>query len=331
MDLRIAGAGISGIATAYFARNKCNIKISEKLNQREWADYFNRSVVMKHDHLVKIETRIPKMGKIIRDSSKKIFKVIKVFPTGKVFEFFSEKPIFHVLFLYKGSGRGFMGKIIKMDSIKINFNDEKISEESDVWAAGSPAGNIVGYGCFIQSNLDEIVLYYNYKYSPFGYTYISPDINKGTAILTSVCFDGIDYIKKNYTELLEKLLDDKNLKKWTGNPLSRPYIVHASYGYPLIKRIGNTLTAGESGLYMDPLRGFGTYYAIMSAKAVTDRILKNPDTELESEMENEILRRYKTRMEILQKLPEKYLEGMISRVSGEKYISMSDEMMKSNL
>jgi flavin-dependent dehydrogenase len=240
--------------------------------------------------------RLKKEGLEIKKYNE-IFKIVKYSPTHRKDVIYSKKePIFYTIL------RG-----VKKDSIENQLANQiydlggeiKLGKKgkvinSHIVAFGSkfdPVGMIYG-GVFENSDFDKktIFQFLGNKYTEGGYAYVAPYNKKlVTVAITSFFKSNFNTLGKRFDEFVEK---DKVVSKLLENAsLVHRYGGYGHFNIPSSAMHKHKYFVGGAAGFVDPARGFGLKYAMLSgvlaAKAITES--KDYDKLWKEEFEKELM------------------------------------------
>lgn len=255
---KVVGGGLSGLAFGYIATlAENNSIIYEKKDEKTWETSNLRPYVVKPSHLDLIASHVPEIYNIIMKNSIPIYKVRKIvadFKNGKQveFEYKSNIPIFYVI-----NAIDLFREMIDKGDLKIRFGETtngKIKAEG-----GSIWGNILGFGKLIKGETDEVILWYDQNTIPGSYIFEAPIPGSDYSLRALVLFDQ-NKVFPSIAYVINSLLKPLDIVGKTG--YTDPHLTEGDY-----------ITIGERGGWIDPLRGFGFYTSILSAKGAFEYLL----------------------------------------------------------
>ncbi len=300
----VVGGGLSGLSFGFFAtRRNLDVIIYEKKEEKRWSNSNLRPYVIKPSHLELISKYAPEITSIIKKHAKPIYKAKKIIADFKnnrqvVFEYKSDKPIFYVI-----SALDLFRSLIEEGDLKVKFRevkDGKIRAEG-----GSIWGNILGFGKLLKGEIDEVVLWYDQNTIPGSYVFEAPIPGSGYSLIMAVIFDPNKYLREV-------------------PPIVRPIKITVKTGYTEPHLIeGEYITIGERGGWIDPLRGFGFYTSILSAKGALEYIIQGG----EPKYLREVLENIKNNIRKREKLVQLSNNKMVEILQKEKnYISVTERL-----
>lgn len=277
--IKILGAGISGLSAAICLAKDRDVLVVEK-NPTVGYKFKNELQAYKnYDHSVEDALdEIKKIGLKIEPYNS-IYKVKKIFGTQeKVIQ--SKNPIYY-LFL-RGTENNDLetleSQLLKQaKDMGVNFQFSKTTDTADIVATGTKYPNIFSFsGIFERAHIEDAVyVIYDLKYVPGGYIYILP--YKDKKILVSVVFFQ-ERKPKNMKEVFMSLIRENDPIYDIVKDSTLVSTTTGSGGYNKdspIDMIDNRYYIGEAGGFLDPARGFGLRYAILTAKLVSKAIIEN--------------------------------------------------------
>jgi len=277
--IAIAGAGPAGLTAAIFlAKNGYEVTIYEKRKKYNFC-HISATRNYSQDILKMFSSFGLKLS-----PSFEIFKVFRHSPSGYVSKTFSKKPIFYIFergFLKNSIENGLIETAKKLN-IEIKWGNKKNPDNVDIVATGPKKNkaNIFGYGAIFKiKKIDSVHLFYNTNYVKPGYISIIP--SKKLCEILCVAFGkkseekakrGFEIAIRN-EELLKKISTHEKLFTIKG---------YGNYFWPKMKR---KLFIGEAGGFLDPSRGFGLWYALLTGYLAAFSIIYKTDF-------NELWRKY---------------------------------------
>ncbi|MDD4082015.1 MAG: NAD(P)/FAD-dependent oxidoreductase [Sphaerochaetaceae bacterium] len=320
MHYSVLGAGPAGLSAAIVLSNAGNKTIvyesSPLIGGRSGTNIqAMRNYGSDKDIIKKIESYGIKMPKL-----NSITKIIKYSPTYRTDEIYSEdEPIFYTFkrgpspdsmessFAEQAKNKGaqiILGKAAKVIDCQIIASGSKFD----------PVG--FGYGATFEGTFDKdtIAFFYGNELIQNGYAYITP-YGKDMLSVAITSFTKQDF--GTISERFEKFIKTDKIIKETINGAKR-LNSFAGYGHFNVPETAfhkyKYFTGGSAG-FVDPARGFGVKYAILSgamaAKALIDKKI-NYDEVWKKEFKQELLEGFNRRI-LLNKLTtqeyEKFVKG----------------------
>ena len=320
MNYKILGAGPAGLCSAITLSKKgLNTTIYEKNGFIGANHNLNIQVMRNYGSDKNIVEKIEKHG-IKMPKLNPIKKIIKYSPSYRCDEIYSEKePLFYSF--KRGSENDSIESSLANQAqdigTNIEFNTTKKIADCHIIASGprfAPEG--IGYGATFEGSVDKdtIQFFYGSNLIENGYGYIAPyGKNLFSVSITSFSKSNFGLIKKRFEKFLKtdkitkELIDGKKkLNEFSGSGFFNiPKTAVHNYKY---------FVGGTAG-FVDPARGFGVKYAILSgifaAKSILDKKL-DYDKLWQDEFKEELLDGFNRRV-LLDKLKtsdyEKFVEG----------------------
>ena len=282
MEIKIAGAGISGLSAAITLKNLrkgINVTIRDKSSSIKEKIPRGVNALRNYGDDTDIQKQYQNLGFKIRNFHP-ITRQAFILGKNKTIEFESEnKPIFY------STMRGTESSIDKMLieqalelEITIDWNSTYEKEKPDIIATGAKYSHCIGYGQhFVDvEETETIYVLQNRKYCPFGYMCILPYTNnEATLILGNFNPSNRIPLKENYDRVL---IDIPQFKEYT-NGATVKYDLHGvgNFGIPSTSKNGSSILVGERAGFLEAYRGYGVHNAIISGYLAALSIVNGSD------------------------------------------------------
>lgn len=318
MNFTILGAGPAGLSAAIKLLD-CGHSVNVIEQTKSIGGFIGLDIqaIRNYGRDEGILTKFRKEGIDFKHANK-ILKIVKLSPSYKSDIIFSEsEPLFYTFI--RGTNKNSLenqlaDKVISMGGDITLGQKGKISS-ADIIACGSkfsPEGMIYG-AVFENSNFDSnTVLQFLGSRFAGGYGYIAPYSKKLTTVaLTTFSKQSFGLLEKQFENFVkkEKLVVDllKNAS------LVHKYAGHGHFNIPDTAVHKNKLFVGGAAGFVDPARGFGIKYAILSgilaAKSINDGV--NYDSLWKKEFEGELFDGFGRQL-LFQRLKDTDYENMVT-------------------
>ncbi len=325
-DIKILGAGISGLSTAIClaqAGRKVTVYEKNKVGFKE-----NISAVRNYDLSINAVEEFGQLGIEINPSNE-IKKVVKYSPLYKTEEF-SNKPIFYVL--KRGEDEDSLDQQLyrKALSLGVRFSFTSTVEEiADVVATGPKQAKIFGYGyMFPKLNIDDesLHIFYNNHVAPKGYVYVLSAGNKCIVLAVSFEKHTFKFLPFNLNQFFKR---NKIIKDIIG--INKPIKEVSGFGdYDLHEtaKYDGRLYVGEAAGFQDASKGFGVRYALLSGFLAAKSILEHKDYDAlwKKTFGDELKETFKRRKKLNKMKNEDYdklVKKMGKKINIDNYVSIT--------
>ena len=300
--IKILGAGLAGLTAAIkLAQAGIDVTVLERRS-------FIGGVVEDEQAIRNYEHDYDQLEYFLQNGikinhAKPIFKIIKYAPSGKSMTIHAEngKPIFYSL--KRGPDKiSLEHQLYKQASdlgVKVVFNsyEELHRTDADIVGVGGLHNNIWAYGSvYADANVEEdtILFLMDSRYCPKGYIYAVP-YGKEVTIAATTFEIGCplpqlfgNFIKEN--PVAKNLLDGATFLKHT-----------SGFEYSNIPKtaiVNGKMLVGSAAGFLDPSRGFGIKYALLSGMIAAKAIVEKTDYDVlwKDTFEKELLDGFKRRL-----------------------------------
>ncbi|MBI4162429.1 MAG: NAD(P)/FAD-dependent oxidoreductase [Candidatus Aenigmarchaeota archaeon] len=316
MDIKILGAGVAGLTAAIkLAQAGVNVTVFEKRD-------FVGGIVNDEQAIRNYENNYDQLEFFDKNGIKinhaePIYKIDKYAPSGKKMEVHTEngKPLFYSV--RRGPDKTSLEYQLYAQAVKsgvnIVFNSyvDARSKEIDIISIGGIYNNVWAYGSiYADANVekDKILFFMDNKYCPKGYIYVVPYGNEITIAATT--FD----IGCPIPNLFENFIKENPVVKTILEGAT--FLRHTSgfeyFNIPKTAIINGKKVIGAAAGFLDPSRGFGIKYALLSGILASKSIVekKNYNKLWKSEFEHELLEGFKRRI-LLEKMSNEDYEEFV--------------------
>lgn len=304
MEIKIAGAGISGLSAAITLKNlrkDMNITIRDKASSIKEKIPRGVNTLRNYGNDTDIQKQYQNLGFKIKNFHP-IPRQAFILGNNKVFEFESDnKPLFYSIM------RGTESSIDKMLleqalglKIVINWNSTYEKEKPDILATGAKYSHCIGYGQhFVDvEETETIYVLQNHKYCPFGYMCILP-YSKNEATLILGDFHPSKKTPKGLKENYKRVLNDIPQFRDYTNGATAKYDLQGigNFGIPSTSKNGSTILVGERAGFLEAYRGYGVHNAIISGHIAALSLVNGSDYDelwkemLQKSLEHGLMRR----------------------------------------
>ncbi|MFH1256696.1 MAG: NAD(P)/FAD-dependent oxidoreductase [Candidatus Diapherotrites archaeon] len=338
MKYRIIGAGPAGLSAAItLAREGYKVDVFEQTSMVGGHTGNNIQAMRNYGPDKDILGRFKKEASIDLKHVNSIYKIVKFSPSHRFDEIYSkDKPLFYTFKrgVEHDSLENQLAEQARSSGVNILLGTKANVVDGHVVACGSkfgPSGR--GFGALYEnSDFDEekIVFFFGNKYVPHGYAYIAPFGKKQVTIaITSFVRSDFAHMEKNFNQFVA---NDEVVKKIIGEA----YELNRFSGYGHIN-IPHTAVhkhkyfVGGAAGFVDPARGFGIKYAIISGLLAAKAIVGESDYDdlWKNDFKNELLEGFNRRM-LLNNLKikdyEKFVEG--KKISIGEYEKVPSSLKK---
>ncbi len=280
--IRIGGAGVAGLACAANLSKSEDVTVYEKAHKV--GSRYRQSVLafrnygMTRDYVEELR-QVGVTGLKIR----KITRIRKYSPSLKCAEVHSDNPLFYSVF--RGANSHSIDSSLHQTCIKngVKFvTGSEVSESDvDVVAIGGRETNVLGYGTTYENacvEQDTIHLFYDNRYAPKGYIYAVPFNSVLTVGL--VCFDKDQFL--NVPRMFDNLMENNPVLSGMVEGADRAHYFQnfAHYEIPKTAYRNGKHYVGEAAGFLEPSKGFGLRYALLSGHLAAKSILEKKDYDL---------------------------------------------------
>lgn len=299
--VKILGAGLAGLAAAIkLAQAGMDVTVLEK------RDFVGRTVddiqaIRNYEHDYD-QLEYFKQNGILIDRAKPIYRIIKHAPSGKSMAIQPEngKPLFYSV--KRGPGHISVEHQLYNQATKLgadvvfNSSADLKSTDAEIISVGGVYNNIWAYGSvYADANVNEetILFFMDNRYCPKGYIYAVPYGKEVTVAATT--FE----IGAPIPQLFEKFINENPVMKDALDGAA--FVKHTSgFEYASIPKtavINGKRIAGSAAGFLDPSRGFGIKYALLSGMMAAQSIIEKTDYDAlwKAAFENELLEGFKRR------------------------------------
>ncbi|MBN3037011.1 MAG: NAD(P)-binding protein [Candidatus Diapherotrites archaeon] len=266
--IRIIGAGLSGLACA-IALNKNDIETELHEKSDRVGSKFPTSVHAMRGRINGGDTLelVSEKGIELRNTFP-VKTVVRYTPSLKKTEERREEPAYYMLLRGEGGVEEELLEQAKKSHVVLSSKED----HGDVIATGPRSVLAVGLGCtFKGSNTEKAHVIYNQQLAPGGYICVLPHKEHTTVLLTCYrreFFDRLnELMEKAFHEIkpLNDLVNGLDFVNRFGGCISQPLNGEV---------IENPKLIGEAGGFIDPARGFGMHYALVSGALAAEAITK---------------------------------------------------------
>lgn len=331
--VRILGAGLAGLTAAIkLAQAGVSVTVLEK------RDFVGRAVDghqairnYEHNH---DQIEYFRQNGIKIDHAKPIHNIIKHAPSGKSMTIQSEgkNPIFYSL--KRGPGEISLEHQLYRQALDLNadvvFNSSSdlASTDADIIATGGLHNNIWAYGSvYADANVDRetILFFMNNEYCPKGYIYAIPYENEITIAATTFEIGcPLPKLFQNFIKENPVIRDALNGATFLNHTSGFEYA-----NIPKTAVINGKKIIGSAAGFIDPSRGFGIKYSLLSGMLAAKSIKENSDYDIlwKSAFEKELLDGFKRRL-LLERMSNEDYEKFImnEKISIKQYDKFPDFM-----
>jgi flavin-dependent dehydrogenase len=278
LQYNILGAGPAGLSAAIvISKEGYKTKVFESAPLIGGRSGNNIQAIRNYGSDKNIIKRIESYG-IKMPKLSPITRIIKYSPTYRFDEIYSEDdPIFYTF--KRGpspdSMESFFAEQAKSQGAQISLGKSAKILDCQIIASGSkfdPAG--FGFGATFEGNFDEktIAFFYGNKLIQNGYAYLVP-FGKDMLSIAITSFTKSDF--KTISERFEKFLKTDKIIKETINGSKRlnSFAGFGHFNVPETAIYKYKYFVGGAAGFVDPARGFGTKYAILSGAMAAKSIL----------------------------------------------------------
>lgn len=315
--IKILGAGPAGLTAAInlAARGyKVNLyeRYSEIGRQRGQNAQLLPNWFSKDDIIIELEKYNIEVNPVAAVSKIEVY-----FDDQNIFTIYGRKtPIgYTVLRCGKNSLEEYLAQQAEKLGVNIKTNwKEKI--EADIIATGTKRADALIYGGMFKGKFDQNKpkVYFDFKHTPGSYFYLFPHADElATFVIGTIARLGGNP-RKSFEELITKKQSFLGIKN---SNLIYTFGGRANFEIPKTAKEGKSLLVGEAAGFIDPLFGFGMYYAIKSGYLAAKSIWKgvNYDTLWKKAFLFDLIRLGLYRRFLLEKLKE---EGVKHLGQGRK-------------
>jgi len=299
--VKILGAGLTGLAAAIkLAQAGLDVTILEK------RDFIGRTVddhqaIRNYEHDYD-QLEYFRHNGISISHAKPISCIIKHAPSGKSMTIQPEngKPLFYSV--KRGPDHISIEHQLYKQSLKLgadvvfNSASDLKSSDANIISVGGVYNNIWAYGSvYADANIDEetILFFMDNRYCPKGYIYAVPYGKELTVATTT--FE----IGAPIPQLFEKFVSENPVAK---DALDGATFVKHTSGFeyaniPQTAVVNGKIIAGSAAGFIDPSRGFGIKYALLSGMLAAQSIIEKTDYDAlwKAAFEKELLEGFKRR------------------------------------
>ena len=331
--IKILGAGLSGLSAAVkLAQAGVDVEVFEK--RSFIGGVTDDSQAMRNYEHDYDQLEYFRENGIRLDNAKPIHNIIKYAPSGRSMTVHSEynKPLFYVF--RRGPGKiSIEHQLYKKATqlgVNVEFNSSLDIGNADIVSVGGLYNNIWAYGAiYTDANVvqDTILFFMDNTYCPKGYIYLVPHGNEVTIAATT--FE----IGCPIPQLFKRFIQENPVMK---DALDGATFVKNVSGFeysnvPKTAIVNGKKIVGSAAGFLDPSRGFGIKYALLSGMLAAKSIVENKDYDQlwKESFEEELIQGLKRRL-LLEKMSNEDYEKFImeDKVSIKRYNKLPDFMRK---
>lgn len=326
--VNILGAGPAGLSSAvYLAKKGHSVDVFESTSRIGGHSEINTQAIRNYGPDKGIIEKLSRYGVELKHLNP-IHKILKYSPTHRVDEIYSSRdPLFYTLLRgpCENSLECQLAEQAEKFGAKIHLGVKKKASECDILAVGSkftPLG--VARGIVVENanfDSDEIVFFYGNEFVEHGYAYLTP-FGKNLLTISITSFDKTDFplMTQKFDTFIEKDPIVREILK--GSTLKNKFVGYGHYNIPETAIHKEKLLVGGAAGFVDPARGFGVKYALLSGILAGESIETGQDYDSlwKKEFGQELLSGFNRRV-LLEKLTladyEKFIKGQ--KISIENY------------
>jgi len=313
--VKILGAGLAGLAAAIkLADAGLDVTIAEKsgvVGKYSSDNQAIRNYEHKYDELdfflqngIEVRHAVP------------IHRIVKYAPSGKKMTVASEdRALFYSV--QRGPSEISIEQQMYRQALKkgvevvLNSPENPKSTNAEIITMGGVYNNIWEYGCLFKdthADKETILFFMDNKYCPKGYIYLLPYGNEAT--LAATTFDRNTDLPK----MLEAFMKENEVIKEAlhGATFVRSFSGFEYANIPKSAVVKGRIIAGSAAGFIDPSRGFGIRYAVLSGLLAAQAVIEktNYDKLWKEAFEQELLDGFKRRL-LLEKMTNEDYERLI--------------------